>query len=113
MSRLRGTIGYRYDVEGPGGYHWIFYEDGYMLGDDFTGYMHRINEGDSLKVFSMSGEVLFDGVIDPDDTINFSTPWIPWVQRGWVPNDWINLFFNSLIDSTNSMPLRAELVKKG
>lgn len=65
-----------------------------------------IEGGDHLKITSPNGDIVFDGVIEPDTTVgddgkrigrNQPTScgrWIHWYQRGFDPDTWGNFFFS-------------------
>lgn len=67
-----------------------------------------VEKGDHLILRSQAGEVLFDGIIDPDyeigtqsrfpgDTSGQSIAlghWIHWTQRSWLPDNWASFFIS-------------------
>lgn len=68
--------------------------------------IHVLKAGDYLTVKDHAGDVLFDGYIEPDNTIGkrmryhdtgYEQPvalgcWIHWTQKGWQPDAWASLF---------------------
>jgi len=122
LKTYRGVLSPWFET-GTEGIVWTLYEDG-KKGYDA---MRIIENGDRLKVWRESGEIVFDGEIVEDHKAGweeypgrpgFGQPsalgyWIHWTQRGWEPDNWAALFFNEYMDGDNAKPLRAELTKKG
>jgi hypothetical protein len=121
---LKGHIN-EYFETGCEGIMWYFFEDGKGWPDC----IHEPSDGDHLKVFSESGEILFDGLIEHDYKTgwqSYNIPELPnhgqqlalgcrvhWVQKGLDPDEWAKLFFYQyLIGNEGKKPLRAELIKK-
>jgi hypothetical protein len=112
VKAMNGNLSAWFET-GTEGLIWIMEEDGHQ------GYasMRFPAKGDYLKVTAPNGNVLFDGIVDPDydagkkgrypgDPSGQPTAlgyWIHWTQRGWTPDDWAKLF----LDEKN----RAVLIK--
>jgi len=78
--------------------------------------VRTIGAGDILTIKSPGGEVLFQGVVDPDyktgstlrgefeerRVIPALNNFVHWSQRGWAPDQWAKLF----LDETNRAELR-------
>lgn len=80
---------------------WVILEDGVS---GMTR-LHLIEKGDHLTVFAPNGEVVFEGIIEPDSTIKEGSElgyraqptshgrWIHWYQKGINPDTWGGYFF--------------------
>lgn len=104
METFKGTL-YGFFETGTEGTLWV------LLKDDMKGYeaIESIREGDHLKVFGTTNEVVFDGIIKEDAKTGwmeyplnpgYGQPaalgyWIHWTQAGWTPDDWAKLFFTT------------------
>lgn len=90
---------------GSEGSFWILEENGVagMAG------VHFIKKGDHLKIISVSGQIVFEGVIEPDSVVSDTAEiiyrnqptscgrWIHWYQKGFDPDLWGSYFFLKLI----------------
>ncbi len=117
QSQVRKGVLDPYFETGTEGIVWSLCEDGK---EGYDG-LNILEKGDQLKVYGEKGNILFDGVIDPDWKAGWKeypkNPghgqpcalgyWIHWTQRGWEPDLWARLF----IRRKDEKPLRAELTK--
>lgn len=87
---------------GMEGVRWAIQLDGV---DGYSGLV-LLEAGDKLTVTNPNGDILFDGIIDPNCEIgrrprapgsSFQQPaalglWIHWTQEGFSPDSWARLF---------------------
>lgn len=117
-KRLQGELE-AFAETGTEGFIWMLYKNGFEDAKGMRSYdgLENIEQGDNLVIYGASGEIVFDGIIDPDVEAGWTEfpalkghgqptalgCWIHWTQRGWNPDDWARMFFDKL---------RAELIKK-
>ena len=113
MNKISGVLDAFFET-GTEGVIWSLYDD------KNNGYdsLHCLENGDYLKVFSESGEIEWEGIVDLEYKRNYrSFPnnpdygqqevfgfWVHGLQSDLNPEMWANLFFNKF---------KAELKKKG
>lgn len=99
----QGTI-FAWFETGLEGFVWALQEDGKEGYDGLV----VLERGDYAVITAPSGDVVFDGIIEPDTQTGW-TPrypgashgqpvaggmWIHWTQKGWQPEAWMELFRN-------------------
>lgn len=105
---------------GTEGVVWMIYKDGYNPGNYNA--LESIEAGDHLTVFNEDGSIAWEGEIDPDYEVGYTTYprnpeygqqaalgcWVHWIQKGFQPDDWAKFFIQS---KATFEGLRAKLVK--